>query len=152
MGTGNHLTAYWGGGGEIIAVVGTQPALGANWVQLVPVGRRWRLISFHIELDNSGVAGTRFPGFSIRSPAGVQVGIQIIQLTGQTANQTRQYNFMALGSDLNVFATTLLSNSVVVIPPRIILAENFIIQGETANLNGGDQYEAPVFFVEEWEA
>lgn len=132
------------GAGTLRSVTGTTPAAGAEINEVIPLQRRWTLLSFRTQLTTSATVANRQPTFLIddggnplfqssaflSEPASTVTPIVMLP-TAQTAAQL----FGALFLD---------------VPLPLQLKASYRIRTITNGLQVGDQYAAPQYLIAEW--
>ena len=134
------------GPGEMVTVVGANPAAGAEWTIPVPATEFWHVVSVRVTLVASAAVANRTPALLLDDGATelCRVPVSRFVTAGQTAqlSWTTGANFQ--GPDSLVQAGGL--------PPTGRLLPGSTVRGLTLNLQGGDDYSAPTAFVERWPA
>jgi len=141
---GGQLHSSVEGPGLIRSITGADPAAGAEISQTVPTGARWRLSSLWARLTTSVTAANRYARLLVddgsnwlwlSDPAAAHVASTTISyVAGQGAPRLD-----------NVYATRSWA-----FPVNVLLGAGYRIQTATANLDAGDDWEAPQLLVEEW--
>ena len=133
------------GPGRLRVIVGTDPAPGFEILEAVPGGARWRLLALKATLVTSAVVGDRFVHlyFDDGATEWWRGSALFTQVTGYIAN----YNW-AIGVD----ARSGLPPSWIqdALPAEITLAAGWRFRTETVGREPGDNWAAPVYYVEEW--
>jgi hypothetical protein len=129
--------------GQIYTVVGAAPAAGADWTITVPASARWRLRSVTATLTCTAAAGNRNPGFQVNDGTNYFLFVPPPVTSGPNAIQ--RYNW-APGVANNPAG----GNAITPIPDNFILGPGYKFGVGTGALQGGDQWTAPVYEVEEW--
>ena len=146
------------GRGFIRTITGTDPAAGAEILETVPVNTLWRLISFSSVLVSDATVANRHQRHLIMDNGVVTDRSYIFHdpiNVRQAANQTRTHIWMqGLGNDTGdgnlSFGDTQTVDVQLNLHDTIFLKGGHRIRTETDALQAGDDYEAPIFFVEEW--
>jgi hypothetical protein len=120
------------------------PAAGAEISCTVPAGKIWRVVSLRVALVTSSGVANRFPSITVDD--GTTVFYQIISPTAHTASLTWTYNFSAVPSAASAGNTVGLLPA----PQGTLLGAGYRILSVTTAIQAGDNYGAPVVFVEEW--
>jgi len=123
-------------------IVGTMPAAGGEVFEVVPPGLIWKLVSLEVLLTTSAVPATRVPLFQFTDGLGNLFFERSSDL--MIANQASSYNF----SDTTDLSGLLFSPHAAF--PQMWLLPGFTFGTRTLNIQAGDQFDAPVFFVEEY--
>lgn len=132
------------GPGHLRAITGTQPTPGNDILETVPVNVRWRLVTFRSALHTSAAAANRqvkmvvssggvisfAAGSPVTQPASVPFGY--VMSPGSTA-QSDGFGVITLPGPLGQS-----------------LLPGMTIGTATTNLDAGDQWDAPLYLVEEW--
>jgi hypothetical protein len=127
-------------------ITGTQPAAGSTFLETVPTGARWRLLSFHAFLTTSAGAGNRQPILEIRSAAGRYIDSPQIHVA--VAAQSVGYFWtpgMPLATDIAA-----LGPGVAGLPAPCELTTGCTIQDIGTGFLAGDQWSAPIYTVQEY--
>jgi hypothetical protein len=148
--TGGTCSWPWGrqedsteGPGFMRVFAGTDPAAGVEVIETVPTDARWRIHGFRGRLVTDATAATRQVflqyiegGASLlMNPAGA----------GQTASLTRDYNGAAYG----VVPALADDELYIPIPGGLWLNGGATVRTLTVNLQAGDNWGLPIFYVEE---
>jgi hypothetical protein len=132
------------GPGMLRTIVGTNPAAGVEITETVPAFTRWRLISLHANLQTSAVVANRI--VHVQLDDGANLFFQSDPNENQAASSLYGYNFTS-GPLLN----SALSQQVMLpLPLTPLLGPGYRIRTLTAALDGGDDWSAPVYLVEQW--
>lgn len=126
-------------------VVGATPAAGADILETVPTGARWRLKSIRFRLVTSATVANRAVKFIIADTTNAPVSIISFNFN-QAASITNDYS---LGIGVNPLVDP---NTLVVmgpIPDNLMFAA-FTWKTLTNNLQAGDQFSFVEYLVEEW--
>lgn len=141
---GGRAQSPFDGKGALRREVGDVPAAGAEWSISVPVGARWRPIALEVELVTSAAAGQR--RLSVQGMRGADRLFRVVSPTTQAPSVTRQYHGAHWGVP-DVLAATFMP---VNLPERIELVAGDTLESLTTALVAGDNYGAPILYVEEW--
>ena len=144
-----------GGQGAIRTVTGANPAAGAEVSEAVPTGAVWELLSFSAVLVTDGTSATRIA--HLYADDGTTANRRAIlygNQTGQSLSLTRTH-FWSPGNDrsgINVGVVT--DTDVLILNITNQMKIGFLLAGyrlrtATSGLQGGDDYAAPIFQVEE---
>lgn len=144
---------FWPGGiyrwqtegrGFMRVVTGSDPGVGASFTEPVPENARWRLVGTDITLvTDANPANRRFI---------LEIERGAVRLTGsvsalaQTASQTVVYNVGHWGESTLNFGGRVKVNW----PEHAIMSADDVLVGLATNFQAGDNFGAPVYFVEEW--
>lgn len=133
------------GPGTIRIVRGTQPAAGAEMLEAVPTGARWRLLAIAIGLSTSATNAQRRVRVVTREPVFAAQSSYFSTPILQIQNKEVTYHILGTLS----FATT--GGNIVLGPlPNPILLAGHQVVSSTANLQADDQFGQPELYVEEW--
>lgn len=132
------------GRGDVRAVVGTNPAVGAEILEIVPTNAIWKVKSFVAILTTDATVSNRT--FQLIVDDGVNEIFRTIAVNVQAASQVHRYVLTQSGVD-QVFSTP---NHVISWPLDIWLTEGFRMRTIVANFQAGDDWGAPVISVEEY--
>jgi hypothetical protein len=141
---GAPIEASVAGRGRLRSITGADPAVGAEVSETVPAGVRWLLHSFRFTFQTSAVVATRTVGLTIDD--GATVFLRIGDTNGQAASFNHGYTFADFGS-ANLFSST---QHFAPLPNGMPLAAGFRIRTSTVLLDGGDDFGAPQYLVEEF--
>jgi hypothetical protein len=130
--------------GILRSITGTQPAAGANILEVVPTGARWRLRSIHVRLVTANAGGTRTVQLGIDDTISTFLQLQPNQT--QALNTTVD-NFATAGSFLGVAAA---GSTYWSLPPDVVLFQGWAFRTSVLGINAADQFAAPIYEVEEW--
>jgi hypothetical protein len=131
--------------GILRVVTGTDPAAGAEIVETVPAGKIWRLLSIRFALVTDATVASRRTHVIIDD--GTSELFRVSGSTDQTASSTARFSLSpAFGTISNNASTNHFPM------PSIHLEPGFRIQTSTSNIQAGDNYGAPIMYVEEWTA
>lgn len=145
------------GSGIMRAIIGTDPVAGSDFVETVPAGVQWRIVSIYATfVTDATVIGRRvklamdggaLPDFYRSEANGSLPG------TGQPANITDVY-IWAITGRTSIVATPigppLTFDLLIPLANAIILGPGMRFKSETLNIQAGDNWGAPSFLVEEW--
>ena len=133
------------GVGRLRVIVGTDPAAGWQIMETVPAGARWSLLALTATLATSAVVIDRM--VMLRLDDGVQTWWMSVPSFLQPAGFTAPYNW-AIGVPARVSAPPGYIQDA--LPNRITLAAGWRFRTDTINMDVGDNWGAPVYYVEEW--
>ncbi len=132
------------GPGVVRSITGTTPGLGAEISETVPTNARWRPMAFRFSLVASAAAANRESNLTIDD--GTNIYALSTPANTQIAGQTFFFDF-----NLGTTRQAALQRSEIVAPlPAVVMLAGHRIRTLTANIQGGDQYTAPQYLVEEW--
>jgi len=140
---GSSLSSSVAGTGVLRAVLGTNPAAGVEISDAVPVGARWRVVSWFAALVNDATVGNRRVTLIIDD--GANILHQVEASADQTASQTRSYEAYATGVAPDLSGTVFRLPS----PFPLDLAAGSRLRTSTAGLVAGDNWGAATILVEE---
>jgi hypothetical protein len=130
--------------GFIRSFSGTNPAPGAEWLEVVPTGARWRVITIKTRFDCSVAVATRTPLLQFTD------GVNTLYLSEPSATMAASASFhFDAGAGLLKSATVSNTTQTWTLPPMILLA-GYTIGSSTGGLQAGDDWIAPQILVEEW--
>lgn len=130
--------------GAIRSVTGTDPAAGAEILETVPTGARWRLITFAAVLTTDATVATREGQLLIDD--GSTVVFRSPASNNHVASSAITYSAAASSAAMGTSAGV----RGVGLHPEILLPAGFRIRTNTINLQAGDNWAAPQLLVEEW--
>jgi hypothetical protein len=132
------------GPGLLRAVSGTDPAAGAEINELVPSQARWRLMGLTAVLVTDATVAARVPTLSFDQSGFVFA--RFVTPLNQAASLSRTHAWVAGGFDTQdgfaTFQHTLDSS--------ILLRSGQNIRTVTGNLQAGDNWAAPTYYIQEW--
>lgn len=123
-------------------VIGTVPAAGAEVFEVVPAGFLWKLVSLEVLFTTSATVATRVPLFQFTDGLGNLFFERSSDLI--IANASASYNF----SDTTDLSGLLFSPHAAF--PQMWLRPAYTFGTRTLNIQAGDQFAAPVFYIEEY--
>lgn len=133
--------------GRLRIIVGTDPAAGAEMSEVVPANKRWLLLYLRIFFQASAVAGNRAPSFQVDDGAGnIPLSMQNPLVIAASASAV-----LVLSPGGTETGPTTLANLIYSAPVRIELGAGMKLKTATGGLDAGDNYNAPVYQVEEWD-
>lgn len=141
---GSPIESSINGPGRIRSITGTNPAANVEISEVVPVGTRWRLISWQATLVADANVATRTAELIIDD--GTTVIVPAFPNVNQTAGQTMTYTAGVFGS----FGSVAGAFNLIALPESLMLAAGFRIRTSTTNRQVGDDWTAPQMLVEEW--
>jgi len=141
---GTGINSPLEGPGILRSVVGSDPAAGAEIVEVVPPGARWVLRGLRATLVTDVTAVSRIVSFIIDD--GVAILLNLAGVTGHAASLTRYYHLAEYGYQ----PAPVGSNIFLAMPIRLCLFQAWRISTLTANLQAGDNWGVPQMMVEEW--
>lgn len=132
------------GPGFFRLINGANPAAGAEDIETVPAGVRWRPISFYTNLTTSGAVANRLARIALTN--GVNTYYVSTAYFTQTAGTFSNYCCVGMTPGASIA-----SNVVnLPLPPTPILLATHSILTSTSNIQAADQWAAPNYMVEEW--
>lgn len=135
------------GGGDLVTYTGSNPAAdGSEFSETVPTGKTWRLLSIRAALVTDGSAANRQVGLTLTD--GTNVFFKATSQSVQAASLTHNYTFSALPGV--VVASAALEHQVPV--PQMLLPAGTVLASVTTAKQATDNWGAPVFYVEEFQA
>lgn len=133
------------GEGEILAVVGTNPAAGAEISEECPLGARWRIVGLRARLATDATAANRRPSLVWDDGIASQFArLPSSAVVGASSTQNFLWN---LGVTLDPSITDV---GQAALPLEHVLVNPYRIRTVTTNLQAGDDWTAPELFVREW--
>lgn len=141
---GDNTSRAVDGRGTFRIILGSVPAAGAEIVETVPANTRWMLSAFRFKLVASVAVANRTPVLFIDD--GVNIVWETENPTAITASQTATYNAGAGVQN----GTLVAPDFQITLPETLLLPAGARIRTLTGNIQGADQYAAPVYNVEEW--
>jgi hypothetical protein len=141
---GGNIRQSTEGPGRMRIISGTDPAAGSEVTETVPTGARWRLQSLRVQLVTSAVVNNRRVHLVIDD--GIVPLLDLAAADTQAASLTRNYNV-----DPSEFQRVAQDNEIYIpVVSTLILSAGARIRTVTTLLDGGDNYGAPQYVVEEW--
>lgn len=135
------------GPGFLRVISGTNPAAGVEVSETVPTNARWRLISIFNPFVTDATAADRRPEMQLIDDVASAYWISR-EHDAHTASTNIRYHW---AKDYEYFAaasaTGIRMHDTL---PESILSENDSFATTTRNFQAGDDWTAPVYFVEEW--
>lgn len=132
---------------NIKVVALTTPSAGADIVQVVPLGRVWRLLTFVATFTASATVASRTPSLIIDD--GTNVLYQVYTATAVTAGQAMQVRGNAIPIVL-ISVTAVATNSFPLMDPSyFVLQPGWRIRTATSNIDATDQWSAARIVVDE---
>lgn len=125
------------------AITGTNPGAGAEVSETVPTGARWELLALQVGLVTSVAVANRFP--MMQFDDGANVYAQSSVAAAIAASTTAAITAGDIGSPLGATALAF----TISIPAGMILSAGHRIRTLTTNLQGADDYGAPIYLVRE---
>jgi len=128
--------------GQRRLITGTDPAAGVEITETVPSGALWRLCSVYIQLTTSAVAGTRNVYLIFDDGA-----TQFLRANVGGAGPTSTVNFYLAQ---NYPVQSVGAFTFAPLPLDLWLPSGYRFRTSTVTLDGGDNFVAPVYQVEEF--
>lgn len=141
---GGNLESSLEGPGLIRSITGTDPAAGANILETVPTGARWRLISFRFSLVTDATVMNRQAFLAIDD------GVNTLTESGTAAVQPASTTYQYQAGNWNSPANPVAYSSYIINILNIYLEAGYRIKSSVANFQAGDNLSAPQYLVEEW--
>jgi len=133
------------GPGLIRIITGTDPAAGTEISQSVPTNARWRLIALRIVLATDATVATR--RIQLLFDDGATTVLRLVSPLTQAENTTRYYMwYIGAPRDTSFYN----NRGLFPLPDELYLPQLYRFRTVTVNQQAGDNYQAPVFMVEEW--
>jgi hypothetical protein len=120
------------------------PAAGAEFTVTVPTGKVWRVLGLTVTLVTDANAASR--NLQLLFDDGANNLFYGCSTPSQTASTT--WTYFAEASNIQPPAAS--NNIGIIIPGDIMLGPAYRIRSVTAGKQVGDNYGAPIIFVEEW--
>lgn len=137
------------GVGDLVTLVGAAPGVGAEYSLTVPPGEVWRINSVRVQLVTSVNAIIRTVQLVFSSTAPGEMWFTGNNLT-QAASLTNQYSFaIAAAQSLAVWVYLGQRRQTVPLPDTYV-GPGGTIATLTENLQGNDQYGAPILIYQRW--
>jgi len=127
-----------------IGLTGSDPAAGAEISQTVPIYQMWRLKAIRFSLVTSATVANRRVHVVITTADGM-VPIDLLSSVDHAASLTRNYSCVPV-STLGVFSDD--NDIIIPIPDELWLNYTNTITTSTTNLQVGDNFSAPTFWIE----
>lgn len=141
---GTPTKECWDGPGTPRGVLGTQPGAGVDIAEIVPANRRWRVLSFFVQLTTSAIVANRIPQFIVSD--GARTFFTLGPAAAIPASKNTNFNFTpALQSFVDANG-----NIVIPAPPDIELKSAGFISTSTVGIQVTDQWQAPQYEILEW--
>jgi hypothetical protein len=133
------------GPGRPRVILGTNPPAGVQILEQVPAGVRWRLLSIFASLTTSAAVADRYVMLVLADP--VTMWWVCSPLAAQPASVQRNYTW-AVGVDarIGVLPEWIQDR----LPDRITLGAGWGFYTMMVNMQAGDNWAAPQYYVEEW--
>lgn len=134
------------GPGLLRTFTGTNPAAGADIAETVPVNTRWKIIAIRLSLVTDANVAARRARLSVGN--GTNDFVYIASGVTQAASLTKQYVFQPghpndgverAGDTIEIY-----------LPPDLILLQAYTLAVDAVNKQAGDDWAAPIIFIEEW--
>lgn len=130
--------------GEIVTVIGTDPAAGAEVSQTVPATYYWRIMSARVAFVTDATVANRFPTLTIDD--GTTVVGTFATGTAIPASQTAAITW----ADTSGIIAPAAGLHLAPFPVSIILPAGYRVRTVTTGIVAGDNYGAPAFLIERW--
>lgn len=141
---GSGLESTRDGKGYLRVVLGTNPAAGVQVQETVPSMAIWRLISMRVVYVTDATVANRNLNLTIDDGANVYFSLE--HNTVATASATWLFT-LAVGATDGYRSTFEMHNN---LPDNLILPAGHRITINARNFTAGDDFAAPVMYVEEW--
>jgi hypothetical protein len=132
------------GPGLLRVITGTNPAAGSELSETVPTGACWLLHSLFCTFVTDATVTTRAPYLVYDDGASLFYRSQTV--TGVTASLSSGVSFHS-STGVNGSGTLVTTGT---IPSSLLLYQASRIRTVTVNIQAGDNYGTPVYYVEEW--
>jgi len=133
------------GPGRLRVIVGTDPAAGAEILETVPSGARWRVLTVYAALQASATVATRYP--TLWAAQDTNMLFQTAPVVGQPASTLYYYSWMR---GVDTYSLAGYPQMTQLTLPDLWLTVGQRIGTSTAGFQAGDNWSAPVLYVEEW--
>lgn len=141
---GSAIRATHEAPGIIRSITGTDPAAGAEIVETVPTGARWRLLSLLGRLVNDATVASR----QVRLV--VDDGTTAFWQTDPPENHTASQDAFFMAAEGSARLGIISQTRTWMGPTHMIMLAGYRVRTSTANLQAGDNWGAPQLLVEEW--
>lgn len=150
--TGKPLT--WPGGtiedmesgrGYVHLVTGTDPAANVEISEAVPTNAIWRVLNIYFSLVTDANVANRTVMITVDD--GTDIFKRYRTGYSHPATTTKYYNFTPL---VGVISSVTAGSTVNMGVGELILPEGYQIKTETSSRQVGDDYSAPLIYIEEW--
>jgi len=132
------------GNGLIRIVTGTDPAVGNALFEFPPENTRWKLKGMRFSYTTSALGVARLVRITFNAGTGA---FQTSPANGTQAPGTIRTYFLAWWGEA---PTAGITDIFLMIPPETILDEFYIIASSVESGLSGDDFNAPLLYVEEW--
>ncbi len=128
--------------GVVLTVNGTNPAAGAEVSDVVPDNQVWELLGIDLFLDTDANAADRTCRLDIQ----FEGQIYITRIAGATmqANEEHSLEFIPGGTTQTTVAN---ETQEIALPPKLFLPAGTVIATTTTNIQVGDNYGTPHYFI-----
>jgi len=133
------------GPGLIKMIVGSNPSAGSEVSVTVPTNVRWKLLCLKIVLHASSATADRYPRLIIDDGTNI-LWYSPAWSTAITAGQARALQWAIGGEHMDIDPLGAYHTFL----PNIVLFQGYRFRTITTNLQTDDDYDAPVYYVEEW--
>jgi hypothetical protein len=142
---GSPLESSLEGQGAIRQIIGTNPAANVEITEFVPVGARWRVITFIAALATSAVVASRVP--YLASIVNGSTTSLFPPAASIPASFTQYLQFCTGYTTWVVGGVTAQAAS---LPTELLLPSGSALQTYTELMQAGDDWSGPTILVEEW--
>ncbi len=133
------------GPGALRNVTGTTPAPGSEITQTVPTNTRWKLRAMRFFLTTSIAGANRVVRLFFDD------GVNVFYASESRLVETQNLSFgYSYGAFLGFEETAVSIDQIAIGLPDFLMPGGFRFRTNTVAIQGGDQYTAPQFLVEEW--
>lgn len=132
------------GPGRLRTVQGSNPAAGAEFIETVPTGARWQVLTVRAALVTDATVANRVVTFMFDD--GTIDHWRTATAANQTASSSTTYIY-GLG------ATSVNQQGIIVMSAPaspLVLPAGYRIRSNTSNLQAGDDWGAPILMIQEW--
>lgn len=127
------------------AILGTTPAAGAEWIETVPTGARWELLSVFYGFTADATIAQRISDLVLRSSA-----TNFLRLLSNASIAAAETWAISWAPNLPSIIYAGLFAAAASLPQRPILRAGDTFGSVTTGIQAGDQYTAPRYILREW--
>jgi hypothetical protein len=139
-----HATVAYANQGKIKLITGTDPAAGAEIIETVPAGRRWRVLSVGATLVTNGTVANRRVQWVVDD--GANEYFRVVVGSNQTASLTIRYTLSAWTSGHTLRLSAMADGPFL----GAYLPAGHRLRTITDTIDAGDNWGAPIMLVEEF--
>lgn len=134
------------GPGALLTTVDVAPAVGSQYIALVPFGARWELLRFAFALTTSAAVGNRVIRVRIRDHGVDILGITLFPTVATASNGW----FCTAAGNLPMAAEGGSATQTAPLPSPVLLRNTQEFGTSIFGLQGGDSITVPAYTVREW--